>query len=157
MSAPHDGAAVRLPPPLVYLFGVIAGVLLHVYVHPLPLGLSPGVRIAASAVLFAAGLALGIGAIAHFRRTGQSPAPWTSTPAIIARGSYRLTRNPMYVGMTLFQASFAFAAANGWILALIPLVVLVVQVTAIRHEEAYLERKFGSTYLDYKKRVRRWI
>jgi protein-S-isoprenylcysteine O-methyltransferase Ste14 len=36
-------------------------------------------------------------------------------------------------------------------------VVVVVYLTAIRHEEAYLERKFGETYTKYKASVRRWL
>ena len=40
---------------------------------------------------------------------------------------------------------------------LAPVTGLVIQTIAIRHEEAYLEEKFGSPYLDYKARVRRWL
>ena len=39
----------------------------------------------------------------HFFRTDQNPMPWTPSPELIFRGPYRFTRNPMYVGVTLFQ------------------------------------------------------
>ena len=155
-ATPPDAATVRLPPPLVVLATIAAGVLLQ-HLFPLRVALPTGARIAASGALGAIAVALGVGAMRHFRRTGQNPAPWTSTPEIIATGVYRRTRNPMYVSMALFQASLAIGAANGWLLLLVPLLVLVIQATAIRHEEAYLERKFGDAYRAYKRRVRRWI
>ncbi len=40
---------------------------------------------------------------------------------------------------------------------LVPVVLAVVYATAVRHEEAYLEEKFGAAYLSYKSSVRRWI
>ena len=152
-----DGAAVRIPPPLVYLFAVIAGGLLHAFVRPLPLGLSLAARLGLGAVAAALGLAAMASAIGHFRRTGQDPKPWKSTPEIISAGVYRFTRNPMYVGMALLQAAIGIAWGNGWILLLLPPVLAVIQASAIRHEEAYLEGKFGETYLRYKRSVRRWL
>ena len=53
----------------------------------------------------------------------------------IATGAYRLSRNPMYAGLGLIQAALAFALANGWILALVPIVLAVIYATAVRHEE----------------------
>jgi protein-S-isoprenylcysteine O-methyltransferase Ste14 len=153
----RDGAAVRIPPPLVYLGALLAGVILHAFVLPLPLSLAPGVRTALTAAAALLGLASMGGALRLFRRTGQDPKPWEPTPEIISTGVYRFTRNPMYVGMALLQIAFGVGLANGWILALVPVVLAVVQRTAIRHEEAYLERKFGETYTRYKRSVRRWL
>jgi protein-S-isoprenylcysteine O-methyltransferase Ste14 len=153
----RDGAAVHLPPPLVYVIAVIVGVLLHAFVFPLPLQLSLGLRLSAVVLAVLLGLAIGGNAFAHFRRTGQDPKPWESTPEIISTGIYRFTRNPMYVGMALIQVGIGIGLANGWIVALVPVVVVVVYLTAIRHEEAYLEQKFGETYTKYKASVRRWL
>jgi protein-S-isoprenylcysteine O-methyltransferase Ste14 len=153
----HDGAAVRIPPPLVYLGAVVLGGLLHALVLPLPLPLSIPLRIAGAAVAGALGIGLVSAAMGLFRKIGQDPAPWKPTPEIVSRGVYRLTRNPMYVGMALLQTAIAIGWANGWILLLVPAVLAIVQSTAIRHEEAYLERKFGESYLAYKRSVRRWL
>ncbi len=43
------------------------------------------------------------------------------------------------------------------LLYLLPLALVVVQKGVIAREEAYLERKFGEDYLNYKARVQRWI
>ena len=157
MAVDRDGASVRIPPPLVYLAAVIAGGLVHRYLLPLSLDLPRGVRFAAAAVVAAIGFGVMGAAVALFRRTEQDPKPWESTPEIISTGVYRITRNPMYVGLALLQAGIGIGWANGWVVVLVPVVLAVVYATAVRHEEAYLEEKFGDAYLSYKRSVRRWI
>jgi protein-S-isoprenylcysteine O-methyltransferase Ste14 len=156
-TSEHDGAAVQLPPPLVYVGALLLGMLLHAFVWPLRLPLAPLPRGAATVLCALAGLALVGSAIGLFRRTGQDPKPWRSTPEILSSGVYRFTRNPMYVGMALLQAAIGFGLANGWIVLLVAPVLGIVAITAVRHEEAYLERKFGEPYLAYKRSVRRWL
>ncbi len=157
MQRDADAADVRFPPPLTYVLAAAMGALLHHFVHPLDLALPMPARIAAAALTGIVGVMLLAVAVRAFVRTGQDPKPWKTTPEFVATGVYRLTRNPMYTGMALVQASLAFAIANGWILALVPPVLLVVYATAIRHEETYLEQKFGDSYRAYKTAVRRWL
>lgn len=152
-----DGAAVRFPPPFVPLIALAVGVVTHLWVWPLPLPLEGVLRYSLGGLLFAAGVGLMAAAFGLFRQIGQDPAPWESTPAIISTGVYRFTRNPMYVSVGLLQAGIGVALANGWVVALVPLVWWVIYLIAIRHEEAYLEQKFGSAYTDYKTAVRRWF
>jgi protein-S-isoprenylcysteine O-methyltransferase Ste14 len=152
-----DGAAVRIPPPSIFLGFVIAGVLLHRYAAPLSLDMSRALRIGLALIPAVPGLVLMGGAIRLFRRTGQDPKPWAPTPEIISTGVYGITRNPMYLGMTLVQAAIGLGLGNGWILLFVPASMAVVQATAIRHEEVYLVRKFGEPYTRYKSSVRRWI
>jgi protein-S-isoprenylcysteine O-methyltransferase Ste14 len=152
-----DNAAVRLPPPVPYLVAVFAGWALNSFLLPLPLSLSPPLRIAGAALFILLGLTAVIFAGMHFKQTGQDPNPWKPTTEIISAGIYRFTRNPMYFGLALIQIGLAIAMANLWVLVLLPAVFVAVYAAAIRYEEAYLERKFGETYLDYKRSVRRWI
>ena len=44
-----------------------------------------------------------------------------------------------------------------WVVLLLPVPVVVITLTAMRLEEAYLERQFGVDYLNYRARVRRWL
>lgn len=152
-----DGAAVRIAPPLVYLGGIVVGVILHAFMMPLPIGISPGLRIAAGVAAAVLGLVFAGGAIGLFRKTGQDPKPWESTPQIISTGIYRITRNPMYVGMALLQIAIGVGLANWWVIILVPIVLAIVYATAVRHEEHYLQRKFPDEYSRYKASVRRWI
>lgn len=151
-----DGAAVRLPPPLVFLGALVLGAVIQTFA-PLRLELPFALRAGGALFAGAAGVALLAGALSLFRRTGQDPKPWEPTPEIVSTGIYRFTRNPMYVGMALLLLALGLAFANAWIVALVPTVLAVVYWTAVRHEEAYLERKFGAAYEAYKARTRRWL
>jgi len=154
---PTDGAAVRFPPPLVTLIALALGLILQHFVVPLTLPLAGPPRYCLGLVFIAAGIALMAAALGRFRSTGQNPEPWASTPEIISSGIYRFTRNPMYVALGLLQAGIGIMLANGWLVVFVAPMWLGIYYVAIRHEEAYLERKFGSSYTDYKSRVRRWI
>jgi protein-S-isoprenylcysteine O-methyltransferase Ste14 len=152
-----DGAPVRFPPPLVPLITIAIGLLLQHFVRPLPLPIEAPARYGVALVLLVAGIALIIGALQRFRSTGQNPEPWASTPEIISTGVYRFTRNPMYVSLGLLQAGIGVALGNGWIVSFVLVTWAGIYRIAIRHEEAYLEQKFGSAYTDYKASVRRWL
>jgi protein-S-isoprenylcysteine O-methyltransferase Ste14 len=156
-AGPYDGAAVRFPPPFVPLIALVLGVVIHLWGLPLRVPLEGGLRYGLSALLLALGLLLMGGAVGLFRKTGQDPKPWLSTPEIISTGVYRYTRNPMYVSMGLLQAGIGVALANGWVVLLVPVVWTVIYLIAIRHEEAYLEAKFARAYVEYKASVRRWL
>ncbi len=152
-----DHTAVRFPPPLIYAASILLGVALEFSNWTIGIDLSLIFRISMSTPFAAAGLGLVLASIGLFNRTGQKPEPWTTTPEIITDGIYRYTRNPMYVGMGLVQVGIGIGALNVWIVVLVLPAMFLVYVIAVRHEEAYLESKFGKAYLDYKQRVRRWL
>ena len=153
----HGGANVGFPPPFVFLGLTLLGVALQRWAWPLMLPLTYSLRITAGAAIGACGLALVLNARLWFLRTGQHPAPWRPSPELLIKGIYRYTRNPMYVGITLFQLGLGIALGNAWIVALAPFSLLVVHFLAVRPEEAYLGEKFGKTYLHYTTTVRRYL
>ena len=63
----------------------------------------------------------------------------------------------MYVGMGLIQAACGLWLDNVWLLVLVPLALFAVFRIAVLPEEVYLEDKFGDSYLEYKRSVRRWL
>ena len=72
-------------------------------------------------------------------------------------GIHGWSRNPIYVGMYLIYGGICVAALSPWMLILaLPLAVILWHGVVAR-EEAYLERRFGDAYRDYKARVRRWL
>lgn len=155
----RDAAAVRIFPPAVPLIALlIAWALQTTWPLPFPEVLDAAVRewvgwgIAIGAVLF-----LGAWSVALFRRSGQSENPWKPTTEIVARGPYRISRNPMYLQMLLILVGVGIATANAWMLLLVPAAVWGLQRWVIAPEEAYLERKFGEGYRAYTRRVRRWF
>ena len=156
-SDPPDGARVRFPPPLAPVFALGLGLLMHHFVRPLPIPITGLAKTGLGLLLLAAGVALIAAALGLFRSTGQNPEPWASTPEIISTGVYRFSRNPMYLSLGLIQAGIGVLLANAWVVLFVPIGWAVIYRIAIRHEEAYLERKFGSAYTDYKKSVRRWV
>lgn len=160
MSATQNslgGARVRFPPPLVFLVFAGLGFALDAFVIALdlPLGLVP--RLCAGAVPALSGVALIGWALGLFRRTGQDPTPWSPTPALVLRGPYRFTRNPMYVGMAAVHVGLSLGAGSGWVLALAPAALLCVHFLAVRPEEAYLAERFGESYRRYAAAVRRYL
>ena len=156
VESARGGANVRLPPPLVFLGLTAIGALVQLPLR-LELPLPRGPEIVAGCALALAGVALVLAAHTWFKRTGQHPAPWTPSPELIARGIYRYSRNPMYVGMTLLQLGIGVGLGNAWITALAPIALVVVHLTAVRAEEAYLAAKFGESYLRYQAEVPRYF
>ena len=154
-----DAAAVKAFPPAMPLFTILVGVAFS-QVWPVDLGCEPpsGTRYWVGGLIVAgAVLGLGLWSVVLVRGSGQSENPWKPTVEIIERGPFQVTRNPMYLGMVLVCIGFAIALWNVWILGLTPLCAWLLQRLAIIPEEAYLERKFGESYLEYKRRVRRWL
>lgn len=159
MEEQKDAANVRFFPPAVPLLTIFIGAGLEwlwpissVYTPP-----SPARYYIGGTIVVGAFLLFGLWSVLLFRRGGQSENPWKPTPHIEERGPFRLTRNPMYLQMILICIGFSVAFANWWVLLLTPLAVWALQTLAIKPEEAYLEAKFGETYLAYRRKVRRWI
>ena len=82
--------------------------------------------------------------------------PTKPATTVVAHGPFRFTRNPMYVSMAAIYLGGVVMLNSLWPLALFPITIWVVRAQIIAREEAYLERKFGAAYLDYKKKVGRW-
>ena len=159
MPEPKDAAAVRIFPPAVPLATILLGIALN-RIAPIDLGfdVAAPLRIAlGGAIVVGAILCLGAWPVALMRRSGQSENPWKPTTRILERGPYRFTRNPIYLQMVLASFGFGVMLANVWIFLLTPIGAWVLQRLAILPEEAYLERKFGDAYRDYRRRVRRWL
>ena len=155
----RDAAAVRVFPPAIPLVTVLAGVGLN-RLWPIDVGFelpSPQRYWVGGLIVTGAVLGLGWRSVVQLRRTGQSENPWKPTTQIVERGPFRITRNPMYLQMVLACIGIAVALMNLWILGLTPVCAWLLQRLAILPEECYLERKFGDTYLAYKRRVRRWL
>ena len=95
--------------------------------------------------------------LALFARHETGLLPGMPTESMITEGPYRLSRNPLYVGLLALYLSLALLAGSFWALVLFPVAVALVLWGAIRPEERFLRRRFGTAYDDYASRVRRWL
>jgi protein-S-isoprenylcysteine O-methyltransferase Ste14 len=153
-AADRSNAIIR--PPIAWALAFVAGLALD---RLYPLRFVPASVPAAlvGGVVFAAGFALGIWAIVTIRNAGSQVETTKPTTAIVTGGPYRFTRNPIYIGMFLGQTGIGIGFDSLWLLAMLAPFYLVIRYGVVAREEAYLERKFGAVYLDYKSRVRRWL
>lgn len=116
-------------------------------------------RVVAAAAIALAGAAVSLSGAMAFRRMKTTVNPFRPERAssLVTSGVYRMTRNPMYVGLLLVLVGWAVLLANLWS-ALGP-VVFVAYITRfqIKPEERALSSLFGEEYASYKSRVRRWL
>lgn len=150
-----DNPHVIAFPPLLYLGTLGAGLLMHGFLphQPFP----PVFSRISGALLVIAGAALGRWGDVTMRRAGTNVDPRQPSLAIVTAGPFRFTRNPLYVSMIALYMGITLLADALAPLVLLPLLLLVTHFGIIRREERYLETKFGSAYLSYKRRVRRYV
>jgi len=144
-----------LIPPVYGLAALLLMGVLHVFLPLMEFG-APGARYVGVAVM-ALGLVLPLWASHLFKRVRTGIVPFTPATFLVLRGPYRFTRNPMYLGMTIMLLGVAVFLDTLAPFAVIPLFVVAIDRRFVRAEEAMLEQVFGSAYLDYKARVRRWL
>jgi protein-S-isoprenylcysteine O-methyltransferase Ste14 len=155
--APVQNAGVRFPPPLVYLLGLVAALLINRAVR-LPLAApEPGWMFKLGILMMVAGALFSAWGIITFRRHGTAVIPFHPASTVVRSGPYALTRNPMYVGMTTFFIGGGFLLDTWWAFILLPLVVLLIDRQVIAREERYLASAFGAEYEAYRSAVRRWV
>lgn len=157
MKIEDNSAKVRFPPPLVYLGLLLLGFVLDRVAGLAGLGLPMTLRLLLAAAAVAPGIALIIAAVGGFRHAGTPPEPWRTVTALVTNGIYRFTRNPMYLGMAAIHLGIALAADSLGGLAGLPFAILAIQTSVIAREERYMTQSFGAAYIDYRKRVRRWL
>jgi protein-S-isoprenylcysteine O-methyltransferase Ste14 len=91
------------------------------------------------------------------RRAQTNVDPYKPATAVVTRGPFRFTRNPLYLSMTLMYGGIATVANALPAALLLPIVLRLMWRGVIEREERYLERKFGDEYIEYKARTPRWI
>jgi len=155
-ATPPDHSGIVFPPPLVYAGLFLAGYLVQRLV---PVALVPGVEWLRwpGWGLVAAGAVFAFSAAATFRNAGTHVNPWKPATTVVTHGPFRFTRNPMYVSLATVYLGVTLVVNSLWPLVFFPPAVWVMSRYVIAREEAYLERKFGHAYLDYKAKVRRWL
>lgn len=142
-------------PPFVYLSAIVLGLIIHFF-WPVPF-LPGAISVPGGAVLVLAAAVLFICSVRTFRKAG-TPVPGNlPTTTIVRAGPYAFSRNPIYLAFTLIHLGLAaWVNSLGMLVTLLPALGLMVFMV-IPREERYLEARFPSEYLPYKRAVRRWL
>jgi len=149
---------MRIPVPWVFVLMYLIGAGLE---HLWPLRIAPDVSgqvtSAIGAAVFAAGAFMAGWGLITFHRARTTTVPGRSSSQMVTWGPYRISRNPMYVGLTIAYLGEAFLLRQVWPAVLLPVVVAYINWVVIPVEQARLTEVFGAEYVAYQGRVRRWI
>jgi protein-S-isoprenylcysteine O-methyltransferase Ste14 len=151
-------AGVIARPPLLFaaalLFGLASDRLL-----PRPFAV-PGtglVHCMTAGSMILVGLALAATGIRNFSRAATPVPTNQTTRVLVTTGIHGWTRNPIYLGLFLVYGGIGVASRSPWTLILTLPLAITIRYGVVGREEAYLERRFGDAYREYKARVRRWL
>lgn len=149
---------LRIPPPLVGL--IVAGAMWIIAsslppLYPLPASL----RLPVAVILALIGVAVALSGIIAFRRaqTTVNPLKPETSTSLVSTGIYRITRNPMYLGM--LAVLLAWAAYLPSLLTLLGPAAFSLYITRFQiiPEEKFLLSLFGTAFVEYTQNVRRWL
>jgi len=143
---------------LIYTIPLLSGLILHV-LYPVQLVryLPLVVRGFLSGSLVGFALTFITIAFRTMRRSNTNIDPAQPTTSLVVEGPFQVTRNPLYLSMTVFYSGITILVNTLWTALLLPIILIMMRKGVIDREERYLERKFGEQYLRYKASVRRWF
>jgi protein-S-isoprenylcysteine O-methyltransferase Ste14 len=151
----QDNPGVVAPPPLIYAGALAIGLLVHLF-FPVKFFPASGARLLGRFCMTISGI-LALSALLEMRRAGTHADPRQPVTALVTQGPFHLTRNPLYLSLTLLYTGIVLRVNSLWALLSLPGALIVIRYGVINREERYLEQKFGEQYLSYKAKVRRWI
>lgn len=148
---------LKVPPPAVV---VVTAVLMWLVSRIVPVFIFVIPAHNAVAIgLATAGFMTGISGVVTFWRakTTVNPTKPQSSSSLVSWGVYRVTRNPMYLGGLLILTGWAIFLSNPVVFLFLPGYILYINLFQIVPEERALTSLFGSEFLAYKSRARRWL
>jgi len=118
-----------------------------------------GIRLGASLAIVVVGMVFSAAGIVAFRRarTTVDPTRPEAASSLVRSGIYRVSRNPMYLGLSLVLVAWAVFLASPWTLCGPAVFIFYMSRFQIAPEERALSRLFGSEYAWYQASVRRWL
>jgi protein-S-isoprenylcysteine O-methyltransferase Ste14 len=147
----------KIPPPVV-------GALVAVGMWGLSalgpqLSIAPVPKYVAIAILVFVGISFDLLGLLAFRasRTTVNPLKPERASALVTGSIYRVTRNPMYVGLAFLLLAWAVHLCAVLPFAGIAVFVLYITRFQVQPEERVLQSLFGERYSSYAARVRRWL
>jgi protein-S-isoprenylcysteine O-methyltransferase Ste14 len=92
-----------------------------------------------------------------FKKHKTTVKPDEEPSSFIQTGPFKVSRNPMYLGMVILLIGLGFILGSIISFAGFILFIIAMQTAFISQEERSMREQFGEEYLNYKKKVGRWI
>ena len=147
---------LKFPPAVILLFCLgLAYTLSHFFI----VIAMPSMGFALHWYISASGVLVALAGIVAFRKAKTTLNPTTPEKSsyLVSGGIFRVTRNPMYLGMQLILIAAIFKLGNYYGFIAAAFFNLYITQFQIKPEERIIETIFGEQYLHYKKKVRRWL
>ena len=157
LTSKMKGSTLRVPPPALTLLCLFGLVLFRWILSGLTFKFSGQVFV--SIILVVVGIAIGLIAIRRFYQVDTTVLPdeMDSSSALVTGGIFKISRNPMYLGMATVITGVGVGLGTLVMLPILGLFVFWITENQIKPEEHALVKIFGSKFEDYKSKVRRWI
>jgi protein-S-isoprenylcysteine O-methyltransferase Ste14 len=160
-SGDSETARAIARPPFLFLVALLLGFVSdHLLPLPFPIsriGLAHWISAGVAGSLIFIGIGVFAAGIRNFSSAATPVQGTRPTRALVTTGIHGWSRNPIYLGMFLIYGGIGIVVRSPWILILLLLLAITMRYGVVAREEAYLERRFGDAYRDYKARVRRWL
>ena len=143
-------------PASIQLSSVFVGLTLHLF-RPVAIPFAAGVGWVAGPAIIGFGAVVIALSFREFAKARTAIRPDRGAKALIRTGPFRYSRNPLYVAVCLLHIGVALWVNSLWILTMVVVTVAVMSRAVIAREEKYLEREFGSEYIDFETSVPRWL
>jgi protein-S-isoprenylcysteine O-methyltransferase Ste14 len=153
--ASNEKPTRKVLPPVYFLAAIMLAVALH-FLFPLRQLIEFPWRLAGVFPVIM-GVTMALMADRMFRARNTTVKPFEKSNALVTSGVFALTRNPMYLGLTL--SLLGIVILLGSVTPILPVIVFPILLDRlfIPQEERMLEEAFGDRFLEYRSRVRRWI
>jgi protein-S-isoprenylcysteine O-methyltransferase Ste14 len=92
-----------------------------------------------------------------FKKHSTTVKPFEESTELVTSGVFSITRNPMYLGMTLILLGIATMLGSATAFLVVPLLAVLLDRIFISPEEEMLDETFGQQFRQYRGRVRRWL
>ena len=148
---------LKVPPPLVALLIAVG---MWGIARNFPLVDIPTVfRTSAAIVVALLGGGISLAGTISFRRakTTVNPMKPENASSLVCSGIYKITRNPMYVGLLFVLVAWGIFLSSLWTVIGPACFLFYITRFQIEPEERVLSNMFGESYINYKARVRRWL
>lgn len=108
-------------------------------------------------VVIGFGVVMDLWSSSLFLRSKTTVSPYGSPTSLVTSGPFRISRNPMYLGMAAILSGIAILLGTLVTFAFPVIFIMIIETQLIPDEERKLEKIFGEQYKEYKNKVRQWI